>query len=784
MYKINCVIFALTALISTDAGAREFSGKVFSIENDKKTPVVGATVYAGKNSTATDAGGYFNLDFNEGDGRWIYASFTGYTTDSLPVTETVRELEFILKEGVKLDEVLVETNQKGINFNRLDVGRIERITKTGLVKMACCNLSESFENSATVTVGFTDAVSGTKQIQLLGLPGLYSQLLNENIPVWRGLLSSFGWSYVPGSWMESIQVSKGASSVVNGYESVTGQINAEIKKPNYTEPLFINLYADQLGRYEGNITTASEISKELYHGTEVHFSTETGGVAGDKYHDRNEDGFLDMPHSKLVNVYDRWFYLSESGIQSRTGFRYLYDSRDAGQGEHAHQADSNGSGTAGQDEHSHLADNSGTHELYTTTINNRSFGVENKTGITTDDLGNSIGIISSFNHSSEDLVYGRKTFNGQQNSFYSNILYSNTSNPVHRYTLGASFAFDAYRTWYEDRLESPWLETLPEIQTPRTDFDRNEAIPGAFAEYTFAPDNKFTFVAGLREDWNSRFGWLFTPRASARYSPITELVFRASAGRGYRSPNAIADNIGLLASSRRFEVDGINSLDIERAWNYGGNITGYIPVWDERTLIVSIDYFHTDFDNQAIIDIERNSRNVFFYNLQGKSYADAVQADLSFTPFDGFDVFAAFRYNRADVTYTSPDGVNYTFERPLMSRYRGLLNLAYATGRRAWVFDFTAQVNGPSRLPGLNGYESENKYSQSFPVYFGQVTKNSKRFDVYIGSENLLDFRQKNPVRNWQEPFGQDFDAFSNVWGPIVGRKIYAGIRWRIGKLP
>jgi hypothetical protein len=263
---------------------------------------------------------------------------------------------------------------------------------------------------------------------------------------------------------------------------------------------------------------------------------------------------------------------------------------------------------------------------------------------------------------------------------------------------------------------------------------------------------------------------------------LEELVLRASAGRGYRSSNVIAENIGLLATSRKFNLAEVKNLDIERAWNYGGNISAYIPVWNEKTLTVSLDYFHTQFQNQAVIDVERDRNSVFFYNQQGDSYADAWQADLSVSPFKGFDVFAAFRYNDTQITYTD-QGVNYKVEKPLTSQYRGLVNLAYATGMRRWVFDFTAQINGPSRIPGLNGYNSEIKKSDSFPVYFAQVTKNTKRFDIYLGSENLFDFKQKNPILNADQPFGKDFDS-SLVWGPIVGRKIYAGIRLRIGKLP
>lgn len=750
---IGVVVFAA----SLNLHAQTFTGYVYSIENGAKQPLAGANVFFpnSSNGVTTDDNGAFTIEKKTGNGNYLVASFLGYNSDSIQVKNAQKNMEFVLTQGVELAEVVVNADNKGMILSRLSANKTELITKTGLNKMACCNLSESFENSATVTVGFTDAISGAKQVQLLGLSGIYTQLLTENVPIHRGLLSTFGWSYIPGSWLESIQISKGASSVVNGYESVSGQINLEMKKPNYTEPLFINVYGDHLGRYEANVTSAVKVAKDLWASLLLHGSVDAFA------HDYNKDSFMDMPETQFVNLYNRWFYLSETGIQSRTGLKFLYDSRKGGQDEAHYEYSS--------------PDN-----IYKTNIRNKNISIENKTGFPVGGKeGQSIGIINTFNFSEENLDYGNrnygnKLYKGSQNSFYSNVLFTSSLGDSHHYTAGASFMYDNYKTAFSD--------DLPYNAIPRTVLNRQEVIPGIFGEYTYSWKDKFTFIIGLREDYNSHYGWLFTPRANIRYNVLEELVLRASVGRGYRSPNVIADNIGLLASSRKFNLDEVNNLDIERAWNYGGNISAYIPVWNGKTLTVSLDYFHTQFQNQAVIDIERDRNSVFFYNQHGKSYANAWQADVSLSPFKGFDVFAAFRYNDTKITYTD-GGIDYEVEKPLTSRYRGLINLAYATNFRRWVFDFTAQINGPSRIPGLNGYQSEEKKSEVFPVYFAQITKNTKRFDIYVGSENIFNFKQNNPILNPDQPFSKDFDS-SLIWGPVVGRKIYAGIRLRIGKLP
>jgi outer membrane receptor for ferrienterochelin and colicin len=647
-----------------------------------------------------------------------------------------------------LDEVTVSASRAGTVLSSLSSLKTEIITTTGLKKMACCNLSESFENTASATVGFTDAVSGAKQIQLLGLSGIYTQSLSENIPALRGLAATYGLSHVPASWLESIQISKGTSSVVNGYEAITGQMNLEFKKPNFTEPLFINLYVDDDLHYEGNITAAAQVAKNLWTGLLL------SGTLGTAVHDENGDNFLDMPKMKYVNAYNRWFYLDdEKGIQSRTGIKFLYEDRKAGQDSLCHV------------KHNIPLDGVTLWESFTT---NKSFTAYNKTGFSVGDReGQSLGVINSFTHYEQHSNFGPKTFSGIQDSYYLNVLFSSfINNTNHRYMVGASFAYDNYDTAFEDE----------------TDVNRTEAAPGAFAEYTNTQLLNLTFAAGLRVDYNSRFGWLVTPRLNIKYDVNEFIIVRASAGQGFRSPNVLAENIGLMASSRVFDVSNINRLGIEKAWNFGGNVAFNIPVWDGRQAKLSIDCFHTRFQNQVIIDTERSRNAVFFYNSNGSAnYANAWQADLLATLFKGFDLFAAFRYNNNRITYT--DGTQQVeTDKPLVSSYRGLINLSYATALRRWVFDVTAQFNGHARLPGLNGYASEKIYSPAFPVYFAQVTHNSKRFDIYLGAENIFGYRQEDPIRKWENPFDRDFDA-SMVWGPLNGIRIYGGIRLRIGKL-
>ena len=751
--KYGCLMLVLTCLVNAGL-AQALKGRVYIIDGKtgEKEPLQAAAVYLPntQKSTITGVDGAFELPHVKGKDTYLMVSYIGQIDSVKIASVDAGGIEFIFHAEETLDEAVAVARQKGTVLSRLTPQKTETITSTGLMKMACCNLSESFENSATITVGFTDAVSGAKQIQLLGLSGIYCQMTDENVPTLRGLASTYGWSHTPGPWLESVQISKGASSVVSGYESVSGQINLEHKKPNRTEPLYINLFVDDAKRMEANVTAATHVGGKWWVGLLGHASREKD------VHDDNGDTFMDMPKTELINLYNRWFYLNdEKGIQSRFGIKVLHENRIGGQDSACHDAEGA--------------------RLYETHIKNKSFTVYNKTGISVGNKeGQSLGFINSFTLHEQNSSFGDKLFNGTQRSFYSNMLFSSyIGTPSHKYTAGASFAYDKYKTEYED--------VLPYNNTPLTHMNREEAVPGVFAEYTYSYSDKLTFIAGMRIDHNSKYGWLYTPRTNLRYNVSDVAVFRLSAGRGYRSANAIADNIGLLASSRTVNVQSIDHLDIEKAWNYGANVTFYIPIWKERTATLSLDYFRTDFQNQVVVDIERERHNVYFYNLDGQSYANAFQVDLSVTLFKGFDLFTAFRLNNTKVTYT--DGTTRKLmEKPLTSRYRGLVNLSYATNFRKWVFDVTAQINGPSRIPGMNGYASQERHSETFPIYFAQVTKNTKRFDIYVGIENIFNYKQENPIIDYKVPFGEEFDS-SIVWGPLMGRKIYCGVRLRIGNL-
>jgi outer membrane receptor for ferrienterochelin and colicin len=738
--KLYMLMVALLLASAAFSENKNVTGKVFGADSKgNRTVLPGASVMwlGSVQGTTTNGEGSFAIPVVAG-GKRLVVSFVGYSNDTLDVESPSKKLEVVLAEtGVQLAGITVKANQGGSYISKLQSLKVEVITQSGLQKLACCNLSESFENSASVTVGYADAVTGAKQIEMLGLSGLYSQLLEENMTLMRGIPSTYGLSAIPGSWMESIQVSKGAASVINGYESITGQVNVEYKKPDTTDPLFVNLYGDSDGRMEMNLNGGGKLNDKWSAMGLVHLSGNGMEI------DHNGDGFLDIPKSNQINLFGRVSYINPGKLESRTGVKYLRDERLGGQ-----------LGFTESDR--------GSTSIWGSQMVNQGLSVFNKTGIPLPSNPNqSIGIITSYGYYDQSGFFGLRNYSSTQNSVNTNLLYQSIiGNTNHKYVVGASFGYDNIRT------------VLNGVSSTKV-----EAVPGAFAQYTYSYLDKLNVIVGGRVDHSSKYGWLLTPRVHVKYSVTPTFTLRASGGRGYHSPNPISENIGVLASSRQISM--LNDLGIEKAWNYGISAIKDFKLWGDRPASVSVDFYRTDFQNQMVVDQEHDLSNVYFYNLNGKSYSNSFQLDFRMEPLKRFEVYLAYRLN--DVHQT----IDGTLERkPLVNSYRALANISYATKFDKWKFDFTAQLNGKSKLPDMSGYPSRyqmGEYSPVYPLLFAQITKKYRAVDVYLGVENILDYTQMRPIVGADNPFGPYFDS-SFIWGPIMGRKIYGGLRWTISR--
>ena len=731
-------IALLLVFMATGSYAQQLvTGTVFDTDGER---VIGASV-TWKNSTigtTTDIDGKFEIKPHKGS-KELTVSFIGYEPVTLAInSQTKLPLDIKLKPGIELKEVQVTGRKMGLVQNRAGVLNSQTISSTELLRAACCNLGESFETNPSVDVSYSDAATGAKQIKLLGLSGTYVQMLTENIPNFRGAASPYGLGYIPGPWMQSIQVSKGTSSVKNGYEAITGQINVEYKKPQTADIVSANLYGNSMGRFEANADASVLLNKNLSTMVFAHYENETDEQ------DDNHDGFSDSPSMKQYNLQNRWEY-HKGNYMLHAGIKGLSEKRASGQ--------------------MHDMDNP-----YRIGINTDRVELFAKNAfILNPEKNSSIALILSGSVHNQDSYFGRKLYDVNQNNGYASLLFETDFTSKHNLSTGLSLNYDSYDQSYR---------LTHNINQSKTDDFIKEAVSGAYAQYTYKPSDKWTFMAGLRGDYSSQYGFFLTPRAHIKYNMNEYVNLRASAGKGYRAPHVLAENNFLLASSRSVNI--ADNLDQEEAWNYGASASFYLPIAG-KTLNINTEYYYTDFTKQVVTDMDSDPHAVSFYNLNGESYAKNFQIEASYPFFKGFTLTAAYRMTDVKTTY---NGI--LREKPLTGKYKGLITASYQTPMKIWQFDTTLQLNGGGRMPAPytneDGSLSWDKRYKGFPQLSAQITRFFRFGSIYLGAENLTGFTQKNPIIDASNPYGNNFDS-TMIWGPVQhGAKYYLGVRFNLPK--
>jgi len=709
--------------------AQTVKGHVMDNEHQS---LIGATIKLldKEAGTATDENGMFSLNASPGD--HLVVRYLGYQTDTLKVQFDDPMHIMMQAASESLGEVVVES--KSTFFDAQQPIHNEVILESELTKAACCNLSESFETNASVDVSYSDAVSGAKVIRMLGLDGRYVQINRENIPLIRGLTARYGLGFVPGTWIQSIDVGKGAGSVVNGFESMTGQINLEFKKPENSEKLYINAYANSFGRTELNVNTSFKLTDKWSGALMTHSDYFASEI------DRNDDGFMDLPKSRQINVLNRYKYQGDK-LVSQVGIHIMRDEKVGGQ---------NGFGFDSDHQ---------TSQFYGFSNNTTRLELFGKTGLLFPAKPyKGWGFIYSGSYQKINAGFGKDRYEGTEKTFYGNVIFQNIiHNTQHQYKTGVSILFDDFDEIYMD-----------------SSFSRQEIIPGAYFEYSYLPDDNFSLVLGTRLDQHNLYGTYFTPRIHLRYQPVDNTTVRLATGRGYRTPNPLIENTSSLISSRRLIIG--ENIRPEESWNMGGSIVKQIDVGEKQLQLVA-DYFYTSFVNQMIVDMDASSDAVSIDNLNGRSYAHSFQFEGSISLTKALDMKAA--YKLYDVRATINGAIRQV---PFVPKNRVFLNLAYATRFDKWKADLTYQWIGRKRLPNTTDKPDAfqiGEFSPDYSLVNAQVSRGFRWGSIYLGSENLFDFRQDDPIIDAENPFGEQFDA-SLTWGPVAGRLVYAGIRYKI----
>ncbi|KSA13371.1 TonB-dependent receptor [Maribacter dokdonensis] len=759
------IVILITAMLPAFIFSQEqekVDGVVLDSEGSNALSLSGANVYWQDSQTGvvTNFDGKFSIPYLRGHNKLII-SYVGFESDTLVINEP-KTIRISLKPSNELDEVVVQQERDAIQKTYFSPQNVITVNSDELLKAACCNLAESFETNPAIDVNLSDGLTGTKQIEMLGLTSPYLLITQENIPMVRGASQAYGLTFTPGTWIESIQITKGAGSVVNGYESISGQINTELVKPLTDNAVFVNGYVNQNGRYELNTHFNRKLTEKLSTGLYVHGNTRT------QKEDDNNDGFLDAPLGKQLNVMNRWQYQdAEKGWVSFFNIRFLNDEKQVGQVDFEPDTDRVDGGNRSQSGAEVPALSEA--EVWGSEINTRRFDTSIKLGYVFPELPfQSLGFQTSYSLHKQDSYFGFRTYDITHESLYSNLIFNSIIGDTrNKFKTGITFAYDGY-----DELVSA------------TDYSRVDNSVGAFMEYSYENLEKVSLTAGLRVDNHNRLGTFVTPRFHIRYTPWEKGSLRGSFGRGKRAANIFAENQQLFGSARTINIastDGeVYGLEPEDAWNYGVSFLQGFNFLNKKGDI-TLDYYITDFKNQVVVDWE-NPQEVSFYNLDGDSSAKSFQVEVNYELLPRLDLRTSYKFYDVSTDYRSGN-----LQKPLLAQHRFFVNLGYETEAKEngsqWKFDYTLHSMGKKRLPDTSSnpvaYQLA-EYSSPYNHMNAQITKVfSKSVEVYVGGENLSDVQQDNPVLGADDPFGPNFDT-TIVFAPIMGRMFYAGFRFKI----
>ena len=740
-------IYLFILLFSWSVQSQQLTGQIKIKENATELPIEGVNLIWLNTSmgTITDQSGNFKLPMSPNSNKLVI-SYLGFKTDTLVISSPKRLAHTLLPDADDaLDEITLTERRKAIQKSYLEAQNIIRVSSEELLKAACCNLSESFETNPSIDVNFADALTGTKQIKMLGLSSPYLLISEENIPMVRGASQIYGLTFTPGTWIQSIQITKGAGSVVNGFESIAGQINTEIQKPSQDAPIYINAYTSVNGRQEFNAHFNTKWNDKWSAGSYVHVNQRT------QKFDKNADSFLDVPISKQINVLNRWQYTD--GTKGWVGFaslRFLDDKKQTG--------------SMNFDPEIHRD----TTTFWGSEIETQRVDASLKIGYVFPDTPyQSFGFQSAYSNHDQDSYFGLRRYDIEHKSFFTNLLFNSIiSNTKNKFKTGINFSFDEYN----ERVDL-------------VDYQRRDEVIGAFFEYSYDSLEKLNITAGIRLDSHNRLGTFVTPRVHLRYNPWERSVLRASVGSGRKVANIFAENQKLFGTNRLIQLvengGSVYGLRPEKAWNYGLSFRQGFTLFQKQGDI-TVDFYRTQFEDQVVVDWEQAS-HIRFYNLEGSSYANSFQLELDYVPFRNTALRLAYKNYQVKTTYGTQ-----TLQKPLQPWERFFANFEYKFENEEkgsqWKADMTYHFVGEQRLPS-NSRDGAGYSSERYGLLSMQITRVfSEQFEVYLGGENLGNYKQLNPIVGAEDPFGSTFDT-SLVYAPIFGKMFYAGLRFKLNNI-
>lgn len=728
--------------------AQVLKGKLFGQDGSNKEILPGGVVrWIGTEIAATtNENGVFELSLSGVSDRRIIASNMGFITDTVVVGEKTYLSIVLRKDAKNLGEVTIR-DRSGAYISSINVNQTEVINQRELTKAACCDLAGCFGTQASVQPQTTNVVTNAQELRILGLSGVYNQVLFDGLPMIQGLSYTYGISTYPGTVVDNIYVSKGTTSVLQGFESISGQINLVSRQPEKTDRLFLNGYLNSFGEahINANVSTAVGKKKKWYTLLALHT------VQPARKTDRNSDGFLDLPLLTRYMVFNKWMYGNDKkkGLSMQIGIRIVNENRIGGQKNYR------------------AIDDEGSNSVYGQSVNYTQPETYIKSTYRFSDDHALVLSLSGFTHD-QNSWFGTTSYKAQQQNGYFNLQHEWRWLKKHMLKYGISYR-------YQELNETIKFtdNTLPRGYAGN--YLTRLRVPGAFVENTFHWENdKVVLITGARVDNHQRWGSYFTPRTMVKYAINEQHTLRGSAGTGWRQVNLFSEQTNLLVSSR--DIIFSETLKPEVAFNWGVSHTYRFTVGKTKGTL-SGDFYSTHFSNQFFPDYYKDPTKVIIRNFDGTSISNGLQLEASFIFFSQLEFRTA--YNYLDV-YRIENGSKVTL--PFNARNRAMAALSFRTKNNKWQADANAHWFDKMRLPDTHDNPLPYRrasYSTPYATLNIQGTFRWKTLDIYGGCENITNYRQSNPIISAENPFGKYFDL-SSVWGPTRGRELYIGVRYSI----
>lgn len=709
------------------------------ILDENNAPLEGASIHSLEEPSIgvmTNQKGYFELLVGSKTTQMIF-DYIGYQSDTL----SLKSYFFLNLKPTSQKSVVITELTAGAFQSKASVGQVEIISAKEFSKAACCDLAGCFGTQGSVRVETNNVLTNTKSLSLLGLRSTYNQVLIDGMPLFNGLSNIYGINTIPSAVIKKIFISKGTASGIQGYEGIAGQINVITNDYDSVNKVYVNTYVNSFLESQFNVLSnysLGKFTKGIFglHTTQMHNNM-----------DRDDDGFLDMPKTERYSFSNKLIFDYNAKKQHQSTFYIsgIKENKLGGMSSYRSIKDTIKSNTYGV-----AVDYSELKSYF-----KHAYLISEKILLKTQ--------LSGFYHKQESW-FGLLNYKALQTNIYGNIEMDYKYNKDNKFTVALSHRFSNI----EEKIRFNNSDT---IRKYNGQYLNNWNVTGLLLENNnvFLED-KLVLLTSLRIDYYNRVR--YTPRFLLRYIPNEQHTLRYSIGTGWRIPTVFSDYQSVLGGNRNVVFS--ENPDVEQAINTG---ISYGYEWDIGVNHFSLngDYYHTYFKNQYVGDYLSSSSQVLFYNQKNASFTDVAQLDFNAILNKRIEFKLNYNYTNAIIT------INGTKENQVfIPKHRLLGSLSYHLEH--WQFDFQGHWNGRQHLPNTSSNPLKYQRGNYSPGYFNantQVTYKVKVLELYLGCENITNFRQIRPIVAWQEPFSTYFDTYS-TWASNKGIEFYFGLRWFI----